>query len=122
MILHFVEQSSRFHLKTTTLRDEGIKTNTDGFRSQNEGFRVSQNEGLRPPMEGFRTPIDAFQVQNDGFRSQEVPIREKESVNSEWKQVTVHASRLFIACLCFIVLTFDKQTFYWLDRSCIFSC
>jgi hypothetical protein len=31
MIIHFVEQSSRFHLKTTTLRDEGIKTNTDGF-------------------------------------------------------------------------------------------
>jgi hypothetical protein len=100
MIIHFVEQSSRFHLKTTTLRDEGIKTNTDGFRSQNEGFR--------PSMEGIRTPIDAFRVQNDGFRSQDVSrdlfspsIREKDSVNSEWKQVTVHASRLCIACLCF---------------------
>ena len=100
MIIHFVEQSSRFHLKTTALRDEGIKTNTDGFRSQNEGFR--------PSMEGIRTPIDAFRVQNDGFRSQDVSrdlfspsIREKDSVNSEWKQVTVHASRLCIACLCF---------------------
>ena len=82
MIIHFVEQSSRFHLKTTTLRDEGIKTNTDGFRSQNEGFR--------PSMEGIRTPIDAFRVQNDGFRSQDVSrdlfspsIREKDSLNSK---------------------------------------
>ena len=108
MIIHFVEQSSRFHLKTTTLRDEGIKTNTDGFRSQNEGFRVVQNEGFQPSVEGIRTPIDAFRVQNDGLRSQDVSrdlfspsIREEDSVNSEWKQVTVHASRLCIACLCF---------------------
>ncbi|VDI65860.1 epidermal growth factor receptor kinase substrate 8 [Mytilus galloprovincialis] len=79
------EQSSRYQFKTTTLRDEGMKSNasSNGLRLQNEGFRViPSSEGFRPPSEGFRT--EPFRAQNEGPRGDmySLPMRDKDSVNS----------------------------------------
>ncbi|XP_071120695.1 epidermal growth factor receptor kinase substrate 8-like isoform X6 [Mytilus edulis] len=79
------EQSSRYQFKTTTLRDEGMKSNAsnNGLRLQNEGFRViPSSEGFRPPSEGFRT--EPFRAQNEGPRGDmySLPMRDKDSVNS----------------------------------------
>ncbi|XP_052066250.1 epidermal growth factor receptor kinase substrate 8-like isoform X2 [Mytilus californianus] len=79
------EQSSRYQFKTTTLRDEGMKSNSNGLRLQNEGFRViPSSEGFRPPSEGYRTQSEPFRSQNEGPRGDmySLPMRDKDSVNS----------------------------------------
>ncbi|XP_063401396.1 uncharacterized protein LOC134685545 isoform X3 [Mytilus trossulus] len=78
------KQSSRYQFKTTTLRDEGQKSNASSNGLRNEGFRViPSSEGFRPPSEGFRT--EPFRSQNEGPRGDmySLPMRDKDSVNSD---------------------------------------
>ncbi|CAC5385775.1 EPS8 [Mytilus coruscus] len=79
------KQSSRYQFKTTTLRDEGMKSNSNGLRLQNEAFRViPSSEGFRPPSESYRTQSEPFRSQNEGPRGDiySLPMRDKDSVNS----------------------------------------